>query len=56
MKKQNNLLKMNICYLRMYLIFDQLHKCKIHIYTMINMHTDQKDRILNVVNSLVTLF
>ena len=49
MKKRKVLLKMNICYLIMYLIFDQLRKSKTHIYAMINMHIEENDRILNIV-------
>ena len=45
---------MNICYLIMYLIFDQLYKCRTHDYAMINIHIDDNDRILNVVTLPIT--
>ena len=46
---------MNTCYLMMYLIFDQLSRCKTYIYAIIYMHTDENGRILDVVTLSVTL-
>lgn len=55
MNKQKILLKINICYLMMYLIFNQLHTYRKHIYSLINIHTDKYGRILNIVTMLVIL-
>ena len=45
---------MNICYLMIYLISDQLRKYKTHIYAMINIYSDENGRILNIVTLPIT--